>query len=98
LSIRRSQIAIIVLLIANLAGCGFMAYGAAIFCTAPSGTLDWFTIPYSLLLVVIFPLLFTGLFWDRFRMIAVAAGMLCLVGLAAQQMLLDEQVLHCDVP
>jgi hypothetical protein len=98
LTLRRSQIVIILLLVANLAGCTFAAYGAAIFCLAPTGTLEWFTIPYGLLLMLNIPVLIAAMFWDRIRILAAIVGGLCLVGLGAQQVLLDRNILHCDVP
>jgi hypothetical protein len=98
LSIRRSQIAIIVLLVANLAGCSFAAYGAGIFCLASKYRVEWFTYPQFAFLVLTIPVLAVGLFWSRIRLFAAVIGMLCLIGLAAQQVLLERDVLYCDAP
>ena len=94
----RKRLAVIVLLIANLVGCSFAAYGAAIFCTATKSQSEWFTIPLSILLILTIPLLIVGLFWTRLSMIAVAVGIVTLAGLGVQQYLLDRDVLYCDAP
>jgi Na+/proline symporter len=96
--VRRSQIAVAVLLVAHLGGCSVAAYGAAFFCLAGGDRIVWFTYPQAILLILTIPLLLVGLFWSRIRMFAAIVGVLGLAGLGAQQTYLDRGVLHCDAP
>jgi len=96
--VRRSQIAVAVLLVAYLGGCSVAAYGAAFFCLAGGDRIEWFTYPQAILLILTIPLLLVGLFWSRIRMFAAIVGVIGLAGLGAQQTYLDRGVLHCDAP
>ena len=98
MKIRRSQIAIVVLLLAYLGGCSVAAYGAAVFCLAGGDGIEWFTYTQGLLQIVTIPVLLIGLFWSRLRVIAMIVGVLGLAGLGIQQVYLDRDVIHCDAP
>jgi hypothetical protein len=98
LNSKHTRFAVVVVLVANFIGCSFAASGAAIFCTATRAPIEWFTIPFSLLLIVTTPLLIVGLFRPQVSVFAVVIGIITLAGLGVQHYLLERDILYCDAP